>query len=129
MNTRTFLNLLFTVVVSLFAYGAHAGEFSMGSNNLHAQMDHTNNSQSAQLDAPREPFETESRSMAGSGIENMPSGTIDSGRANTDPDDDRASARQTNGEGVATKRAETTPGNNKTRASNRWQSLVPGAIR
>lgn len=132
MNTRNLLNLPLTFAALFFAYSAHAGDFSMGSSNLGTQMDHSSNTQSAQLDTSDDPIEINSRSMRSSARDRMPSGAPDFGSANVDRDDESSRVRQTNGESNPPKRSTTSdsaPATSKARPSNRWQSLVPGAIR
>jgi hypothetical protein len=141
MNTRKFIHCLSAVSALLFAAAVHADEFSMASGNLLAQTGSMNLASTGDRDSSPDPVTVNgdlggSRFMHGSSRDSMPSGISDGRTSASDNSDDepatsvRASNAPVNVNGTRATIPNATPATPaKSRSSNRWQSLVPGAIK
>lgn len=136
MKALTFKRLLLVFLAISCASAAHAGDFSMGSSSLVTQIEPQNNGGNDHYTSS-EPMgmsgDSGARSMLGSRHTDMPSGINEPRQSASDADDqntnDRSTSPQINGTAPRATAPTTPAGVNKSRSGNRWQSLVPGAIR
>ncbi len=131
MNTRKFLHLLLALAGLTLAVAAHAGEFSMGQATL-AQSGVSNADADVVSSVPASLGGDSGSSRYARGGETMASGVSDVN--SSEPDEDaspslRSATAPTHVNGTRSALPNAAPAVPAKSRSNRWQSLVPGAIK